>query len=90
MPTDFLNAAIVAGTPLLFAVLGEILVERSGKLNLGLEGMMLMGAVIGFQVGLHSGNSVLAIGMAMLSGGVGGLIFAVLTISAKSFFQSGK
>ena len=84
MLSDFLNAAIVAGTPLLFAVLGEILVERSGKINLGLEGMMLMGAVIGFQVGLHTSNSLLAIAMAMLSGGIGGLIFAVLTITLRA------
>lgn len=84
MLTDFLNAAIVAGTPLLFAVLGEILVERSGKLNLGLEGMMLMGAVIGFQVGLHTSNSFLAICMAMIAGGCGGFIFALLTITLRA------
>ena len=84
MLTDFLNAAIVAGTPLLFVVLGEILVERSGKLNLGLEGMMLMGAVIGFQVGLNTSNSGLALLCAMLSGGIGGAIFAVLTITLRA------
>lgn len=43
---SFLNAAIVAGTPILFATLGEIITERSGNLNLGVEGMMLMGAVM--------------------------------------------
>ena len=40
--------AVVYGTPLLFAALGELLAERSGVLNLGVEGMMLMGAVRGF------------------------------------------
>ena len=46
-----LAAAVQAGTPLLFATLGETVTERSGNLNLGVEGMMLMGAVAGFQVG---------------------------------------
>ena len=41
-------SAIVYGTPLLYAALGELLAERSGVLNLGVEGMMLMGGVMGF------------------------------------------
>ena len=45
---SFLAAAIVAGTPLLFATIGEIITEKVGNLNLGVEGMMLMGAVAGF------------------------------------------
>ena len=84
MLSDLLVAAIVAGTPLLFAVLGEIFVERSGKLNLGLEGMMLMGAVIGFQVGMHTSSVSLALLAAMLSGGLGALIFGLLTISLRA------
>jgi len=81
---DFLNASIVAGTPLLFAVLGEILTERSGKLNLGLEGMMLIGAVVGFRVALTTSNPMLAICAAMLAGGLAALIFGVLTISLRA------
>ncbi|MDD4737203.1 MAG: ABC transporter permease [Kiritimatiellae bacterium] len=84
MLSDFLVAAIVAGTPLLFAVLGEIFAERSGKLNLGLEGMMLMGAVVGFQVGLSTSQVGLALLSAMIAGGAGALIFAVLTITLRS------
>ena len=43
-----LTQAVVYGTPILFAALGELLAERSGVLNLGVEGMMLIGAVMGF------------------------------------------
>jgi ABC-type uncharacterized transport system permease subunit len=82
--TTFLAAAIVAGTPLLFATLGEILIERAGNLNLGVEGMMLMGAVIGFLVGLNTGNVFAALLGAMVAGAFGGLIFAFLTISLRA------
>jgi len=82
--TTFLAAAIVAGTPLLFATLGEILIERAGNLNLGVEGMMLMGAVIGFLVGLNTENVFAAILGAMIAGAFGGLIFAFLTISLRA------
>lgn len=82
--TTFLAAAIVAGTPLIFATLGEILIEKAGNLNLGVEGMMLMGAVIGFLVGLSTGNVFAALLGAMVSGAFGGLIFAFLTISLRA------
>lgn len=80
----FLAAAIVAGTPLLFATLGEILIERVGNLNLGVEGMMLMGAVMGFLVGLKTGNVAAAMLGAMAAGAFAGLIFAFLTISLRA------
>jgi ABC-type uncharacterized transport system permease subunit len=80
----FLAAAIVAGTPILFATLGEIIIERAGNLNLGVEGMMLMGAVIGFMVGLNTGNPLASILGAMVAGAAGGLIFAFLTISLRA------
>ncbi|KJS20807.1 MAG: ABC transporter permease [Clostridiaceae bacterium BRH_c20a] len=82
--TSFLAAAVVAGTPLLFATLGEIITERAGNLNLGVEGMMLMGAVIGFKIGLITGNPILALLAAMFAGSMGALIFAVLTISLRA------
>ncbi|MGH4139099.1 ABC transporter permease [Clostridium sp.] len=82
--TTFLAAAIVAGTPLLFATLGEILIEKAGNLNLGVEGMMLMGAVIGFLVGLSTENVFAALLGAMVAGAFGGLIFAFLTISLRA------
>ena len=80
----FLAAAIIAGTPLLFATLGEILIERVGNLNLGVEGMMLMGAVIGFLVGLKTGSVLAALLGAMVAGAFGGLIFAFLTITLRA------
>ncbi len=81
---SFLHAAIVAGTPLLFATLGEIITERSGNLNLGVEGMMLMGAVMGFMVGLSTGNAALALLTAMIAGACGAFIFAFLTITLRA------
>lgn len=80
----FLAAAIVAGTPLLFATLGEIIIERAGNLNLGVEGMMLMGAVTGFMVGLNTRNVLAALIGAMAAGALGGAIYAFLTISLRA------
>ena len=80
----FLAAAIVAGTPLLFATVGELITEKSGSINLGVEGMMLMGACIGFVVGLATGNPVLALGGAALAGAGGALIFAILTVTLRA------
>lgn len=80
----FFSAAIVAGTPLLFATLGEIITEKSGNLNLGVEGMMLMGAVIGFLVGLKTNNALLALTAAALAGSTGALIYAFLTVTLRA------
>jgi len=82
--TAFLAAAVVAGTPLLFATLGELITEKAGNLNLGVEGMMLMGAVMGFGVGLWTGNPYLALIGAMGAGAVGAAIYAILTVSLKA------
>ncbi|MEG2289333.1 MAG: ABC transporter permease [Clostridium sp.] len=80
----FFAAAVVAGTPLLFATLGEIITEKSGNLNLGVEGMMLLGAVAGFITGLKTGSTIIALMSAMIAGGFGGLIFAYLTVSLRA------
>ena len=50
-PVLLLASLMVAATPLLFAALGELIVERAGVLNLGVEGMMITGAVAGFIIG---------------------------------------
>jgi simple sugar transport system permease protein len=75
-----LTAAIPAGTPLLFGALGEVYAERSGVLNLGVEGMMIMGAVTGFGVALATGNVWLGVLAAALAGGLLSLIHAFATI----------
>jgi simple sugar transport system permease protein len=80
----FFQTAIAMGTPLLFATLGEILTERAGHLNLGVEGMMLMGASFGFFVGYNTGNPLLAVLVAGLAGALGALIFAVLTVTFRT------
>ncbi|WP_300380167.1 ABC transporter permease [Clostridium sp.] len=82
--TNFLAAAVVAGTPLLFATLGEIITERAGNLNLGVEGMMLMGAVVGFIAGFNTGNAVIALLAAMLAGALGAFIYAFATVTLKA------
>lgn len=82
--TFVLTGAITAGTPLLFATLGEIITEKVGQLNLGVEGMMLMGAVIGFSAALSTGNPVIGILAGMIAGSVGSLIFAFLTITLRA------
>jgi len=63
-----LAAAVRSGTPILYATLGEILTEKSGVLNLGLEGIMLMGAFTGFAVSMYTGNPWIAIAVSFLVG----------------------
>src|SRR6185369_14793368 len=65
---------------LLFAAIGEILAERAGVLNLGVEGMMLMGAVAAFSVTVSTGNPWLGLLAAMAVGGLLGLLHGVVTI----------
>ena len=75
-----LAAAIAAGTPLVFAALGELVTEKSGVLNLGVEGMMLVGAVAGFAATVASGNPWLGVMAGMAAGAAMALIFAVLVL----------
>jgi simple sugar transport system permease protein len=82
--TEFLAAAVIAGTPLLFATMGELITEKAGNLNLGVEGMMLMGAVMGFGVGLWTGNPFLAILGAICAGAIGAAVYAILTVTLRA------
>jgi simple sugar transport system permease protein len=81
---NFLIAVVIAAMPLVYATLGELLCEKVGNLNLGVEGMMLMGAVMGFRVGLATNNPVLAIIAALLAGAIGAAMFAFLTVSLRA------
>lgn len=64
-----LSGSIAAGTPLLYATLGEVIAERAGIINLGLEGVMLMGAVVGFSTTVQTGSAAVGIFAAALAGG---------------------
>lgn len=79
-----LIAAIGAGTPLLLATLGGILSERSGVINLGIEGMMLIGAVMAYIVSLTTGSVGLSVVVAMVAGGALGLLLAYLSVTLKA------
>lgn len=81
---NFLHAALLAGTPLMFGTLGEIVTEKAGNLNLGVEGMMSIGAIAGFYVGFTTQNIVLAVLGAFLAGLLSALIYAFLTVTLKA------
>lgn len=91
-------AAVLAGTPLLFGTLGEILTEKSGNINLGVEGMMFMGAIAGLaapylyeQWALNTGHTpyggigaLLALAASFAAGTLGALIYGFLTITLRA------
>ena len=79
--TAILLATLGAGTPLVFAALGELITEKSGVLNLGVEGMMLVGAVCGFAVAAESGSLWLGVLVAIAAGAAMSLIFGILTLT---------
>jgi general nucleoside transport system permease protein len=83
-PTLILAAGVASGTVLLFAAVGEIFAERAGVLNLGVEGMMLMGAVAGFSAAVATGSPWLALIVAMLAGGLLSLLHGVVTIHLRA------
>lgn len=79
-----LVATLVAGTPLVYAALGELVVERAGVLNMGVEGMMVIGAVIAFIVMSATGSLILSCIAAMLAAMVLSLMFSVLAVSFRA------
>ena len=79
-----LASAVVYGTPLLYAALGELLAERSGVLNLGVEGMMLVGAVMGFWGVQRTGSLALAVLVAAVAGAALSLIHAFLVVTLRA------
>ena len=79
-----LQVAMAAGVTLVFAALGEVIAERAGVLNLGVEGMMLMGAVTGFMAMNSTGSLAVGVIVALAAGAGMGLLHAFLTVSLRA------
>lgn len=82
--TQLLAAGVTLATPLALAALGEVFAERSGSLNLGLEGIMLFSGFIGFNAVYHIGNLWIGILGAVMMGSIMGLLFAFMTITLQA------
>ncbi|HUN92161.1 MAG TPA: ABC transporter permease [Burkholderiaceae bacterium] len=82
--TPLVASALAAAVPLVLAALGELVTERAGVLNLGLEGMMLMGAVASFMAAAHGGGLGAGVLAGIGAGAAGALVFAVLTLSLQA------
>ncbi len=78
-PVTLIAALIVASTPILLAAIGELVVEKAGVLNLGVEGMMIIGAICGFAIAVDTGSPTLGFIAAAAGGAAISLIFAFLT-----------
>jgi len=79
-----LSTGVVLGTPLAYAAVGELIAERAGVVNLGVEGMMLIGAVVGFVVAIKTGSVTLAFIIGALAGGVLAAVHGVMTINLRT------
>ncbi len=78
-PVLLLASLIVASTPILLAAIGELVVERAGVLNLGVEGMMITGAICGFAIAVNTGSPAAGFAAAAVGGAGLSLLFAALT-----------
>ncbi len=78
---SFVLSVMTASAPLLLAATGELVTEKSGVLNLGVEGMMLVGAIVGFAATVHTGSALLGVLAALFAGVAMSLIFAILTLT---------
>jgi simple sugar transport system permease protein len=79
--TSFILSVIVTSTPLLLAATGELVAEKSGVLNLGIEGMMLVGAITGFAVAVTTGSTGLGVVGGLIGGGALSLLFSFLSLT---------
>ena len=77
-------SAIMSGTSLLYATLGEIVGERAGIVNLGLEGLMLIGAATGFAVTAQTGSAYFGVAGAAIAGTAANLLFAYLVVGRRA------
>ncbi len=80
----FVASAIRMAVPLLLGTLGESLTQRTGHVNLGVEGLMMMGAATGFMAAYHTESMLLAILVGMVGSGFGALLYAILTITFRT------
>ena len=80
LQVGFFAAIIRIATPLLLATLGELINERAGVLNLGIEGIMLLGAMVGFTAAFFSGSLWIGLMAAIAVGALAGLVMALLTV----------
>ncbi len=78
-PVLLIASLMVAATPILLAAIGEMVVEKAGVLNLGVEGMMITGAVAGFAIGVNTGSPALGFVAAALGGAAVSMLFGILT-----------
>lgn len=81
---NILIGAMIAATPLVFAAIGELVAERSGVLNLGVEGMMIVGAIAAFAAIIATKSPVLALAAAVVAGAVMAALFALLTLTLRA------
>lgn len=79
-----LSATWRLAAPLIYAAIGELFTERAGVLNIGLEGIMLFGAFVGFAVGTATGSPVIGALAAIAIGLIAGLLFALFTVTIKA------
>jgi len=82
--TNLLAAGVARGTPILLATLGEIVTERSGVLNLGLEGLMLVGAMSAFGVAHVTGSAALGVLAGTAAGGLLAALHALVTVALRA------
>ena len=82
--TSFIHNIVVYNIPLLYGTVGEIMVEKSGSLNLGVEGIMAVGAIFGYICGCYANSLVVGILVAFLTAALCGLLFAVMTVSLQA------
>ena len=82
--TPIILTVITAATPLVFAALGELVVEKSGVLNLGVEGLMLIGAVAGFAAATATGSATIGVIAALAAGAALSMLFAVIVLELRA------
>ena len=82
--TSFIHNIVVYNIPLLYGTVGEIVVEKSGSLNLGVEGIMAVGAIFGYICGCYANSLGVGIAVAFLAGALCGALFALLTVTLQA------